>query len=400
MPDSRKVLIPDASNRAALAAIRSLGRRGCEVYAGTADTRCLGGMSRYAHRVVKHPSPARDPAGFAKAVAALAERFGIGTILPAADVPLNALSDNLAALPDHVRVLAPTPESLRIAHDKIRLVELCRTIGVPVPDSVVTDAPLDDTRVAALGFPLILKPRTSRFLRDGRWREAGVVVVTDRQHLAKVLAESAGAQDGAVLLQRWVPGEGRGIFLLAKDGEPRCVFAHRRIREKPPWGGVSTLCESARPEPTLLDYATRLVRALRWSGVAMVEFRWDPATGQSWLMEINGRFWGSMQLAIACGADFPWLLYEQEVLCRSSAGPTVRDGVRLWWVLGDLDHFLIRLRRGGVGEIGAAARDLRRTRQERSLHLDTFEVEDPVPFLFELGSWVTSVARGARRLVA
>ncbi len=40
----------------------------------------------------------------------------------------------------------------------------------------------------------------------------------------------------------------------------------------------------------------------------MVEFKADARTGTPYLMEINGRFWGSLQLAIDAGVDFPAIL--------------------------------------------------------------------------------------------
>jgi protein-tyrosine-phosphatase len=53
-----------------------------------------------------------------------------------------------------------------------------------------------------------------------------------------------------------------------------------------------------------------LVRAAGWHGVAMVEFKLDEVTGECRLMEVNGRFWGSLPLAVAAGADFPYYLVE------------------------------------------------------------------------------------------
>jgi len=48
---------------------------------------------------------------------------------------------------------------------------------------------------------------------------------------------------------------------------------------------------------------------MAWHGVAMVEFKVS-ADGTPYLMEVNARFWGSLQLAIDAGVDFPWLLYQ------------------------------------------------------------------------------------------
>ena len=106
-----------------------------------------------------------------------------------------------------------------------------------------------------------------------------------------------------ILLQRWQPGEGHGIELLAHEGRPLAAFQHRRLREVPVTGGASALRESVPLDPTLYDYASRLLRDLAWTGLAMVEFRLTPAGPE--LMEINGRVWGSLPLAVRAGMDFP-----------------------------------------------------------------------------------------------
>jgi len=54
------------------------------------------------------------------------------------------------------------------------------------------------------------------------------------------------------------------------------------------------------------EVASSLLSAARWSGVAMIEFR--VADDGRVPHEVNGPFWGSLQLAIDCGIDFPWLL--------------------------------------------------------------------------------------------
>jgi len=120
------------------------------------------------------------------------------------------------------------------------------------------------------------------------------------------------------------------------------TFAHRRLREKPPSGGVSVLAEAVVLEPALEAAALALLAELNWEGVAMVECKRDEANGgRPVLMEINGRFWGSLQLAIDAGVNFPALL----AACAGGTVPTPvrrwRIGTRLRWSWGDRDHLLI-----------------------------------------------------------
>jgi predicted ATP-grasp superfamily ATP-dependent carboligase len=60
----------------------------------------------------------------------------------------------------------------------------------------------------------------------------------------------------------------------------------------------------------------------------MVEYRYDPASRQAWLMEINGRFWGSLPLASYSGAEFGWLTYSVLGLKTVAEPPRVRAGLR------------------------------------------------------------------------
>jgi hypothetical protein len=108
-------------------------------------------------------------------------------------------------------------------------------------------------------------------------------------------------------------------------------------------------------------------------------------------MEINGRFWGSIQLAIAAGVDFPWLYVRQQWDGTPPEPVRADPRWRMWWLLGDLDHFLIRLKRGGLRELPRAAGDaLWRTREGHRLSFDTLAWDDPRPFLAELREWAAA----------
>src|ERR671923_161553 len=76
-----------------------------------------------------------------------------------------------------------------------------------------------------------------------------------------------------------------------------------------PSGGVSVLSESVPIDPALRAIAERILDRVRWHGVVMLEFKITPA-GAPCLIEANARFWGSLQLAIDAGVDFPYLLYQ------------------------------------------------------------------------------------------
>jgi hypothetical protein len=141
-------------------------------------------------------------------------------------------------------------------------------------------------------------------LADGRIAAHTVTYATDAGELRRKLAPHAS---GPVLLQPWLAGEGVGVELLMDQGRPIAAFQHRRLREVPPTGGASSLRESVEIDQVLYEHAVRLLCELSWTGLAMVEFR-RGTDGVGYLMEINGRVWGSLPLAVRAGMDFPALL--------------------------------------------------------------------------------------------
>ncbi len=304
-------------------------------------------------------------------------------------------------------VVIPFPElaDYEAASDKEHLMRVAAELGVPVPRQVVLDEPgsFEPEVLDELGIPLVLKPAHSAVSTPSGRIKFGVTIVTEEAGLRKALDRYPEAAY-PVLVQERIVGPGLGVFLLAWDGRTLASFAHRRIREKPPTGGVSVYRESVAVAPELRDYSERLLERFHWRGVAMVEFKQDAATGRSYLMEINGRFWGSLQLAIDSGVDFPEMLLRVTLgeACEPMLGFT--EGVRCRWLWGDVDHLLAMLRMPGSdrvahpglpGRLGALGRFLIPWRPGD--HFEVLRWDDLRPFGRETANWVADLRESRRR---
>ena len=303
-----RVLVTDAGRGSALAIIRSLGRRGWHVVAADADPGSPGFHSRYASGQVRYPSPAKDAAATVDRLHAAAVAHRIDLIIPVTDevlLPLSAARDRFAG----VSALAiPSAAALAVVGDKAATLELAARLGVPVPRScLVTTAAEAIERAADFRPPIVVKPVTSRVRTDAGAMAAFSVSYADGP---TSVGETMAGLEGrtAALLQEYCPGEGYGVELLLLDGRLVQAFQHHRLREVPFTGGASAYRESVPLDPVLLDHSIRLLAELRWSGLAMVEFKVGPDGPR--LMEINGRIWGSLPLAVRCGVDFPGGLAE------------------------------------------------------------------------------------------
>ena len=392
-----RVLVTDGELRSALAAVRSLGRAGHRVEVCSPTGASLAGASRHARADHRLPAPGSDPEGFARAVIDRARALEAEVVLPASEASMLAILPRRGTLGDAVIPFGEL-DAFRRLSDKERAGELAREVELETPEQRVLEVPAD-VDDPGLGWPVVIKPSRSLRAEGDRLREQGVGYAASPDELAARLAELPTAAY-PVLLQRRIEGPGTGVFLLRWEGETRAVFAHRRIREKPPSGGVSVCRESVAAEPELVARSERLLERAGWQGVAMVEFKVDARSGVPYLMEVNARLWGSLQLAVDAGVDFPRLLVEA-ALGRPSAGPPeYRNGVRCRWWWGEVDHLLARLRGRGAGAGGSGMAD-----RLRALGPflppwrpgDRYEVlrrDDRRPFLRETRRWLRDALSG------
>ncbi len=389
-----KVLVLGTDERSFLAVVRSLGRAGIEVHGGWTAPDAVARASRYLRVAHQLPPYAPGDDAWLRALTALldAERFDL--VVPTSDPTLIPLQLHQAALAPHARLYVLGARAFEVAFDKRKSLELAASLDIRVPREEVFATPADaDTVLRSFALPVVLKPRTS-FLPTDLGRKRVVRTATDAAALARGLA--AFAADGEVLVQERLAGVGAGVELIADQGRVLAAFQHLRVHE-PHTGGGSSYRTAVPVEPALGDAAARLMAALDYTGVAMVEFRGDPATSRWAFLEINGRFWGSLPLAIAAGADFPHWLYQLLVEGRRDFPQTYRAGLycRNWtrdagWLAENLRA--PRAARVPLARVAAeAARVL--VGRERS---DTFTLDDPRPGLVEAGRLLGRVADAVR----
>jgi predicted ATP-grasp superfamily ATP-dependent carboligase len=231
----------------------------------------------------------------------------VDLVLPVTDatiLPLSAARERFSGVS---RLALPEPEALEAAWDKLATVELGARLGIPVPRTCLARTAEEALACAPeIGWPLVMKPRRSCVLSDTGLEAFHVAFARDAEELERRMRGFEGRCD--VLLQAYSGGAGTGVELVCHEGRPLAAFQHERLREVPVHGGASSFRRSVPLDPVLYAHSTRLLAALGWSGIAMVEFKVGGCGPK--LMEINGRPWGSLPLAIASGVDFPRLLAE------------------------------------------------------------------------------------------
>jgi predicted ATP-grasp superfamily ATP-dependent carboligase len=390
-----RVLVTDGDERSALAVVRSLGRAAHDVYVCSRRGRSIAGASRYARADSSTKDPLHDPDGFAREVAAIAHRVGADIVIPVSEASLLAVLGNSHLFDGTIVPFADESDFRRVC-DKRAVLAAASELGIATPMQHTLREPDELPTLVASGelqFPVVLKPSRSVVSDPTRRSKVGVSYAADAQEL-HARAASYPRAAYPLLLQQRIVGPGIGVFVLRWNDRTVAAFSHRRLREKPPSGGVSVYAESIPLDPALLAHVEALLAHFAWRGVAMVEFKVDRATGTPYLMEINGRFWGSLQLAIAAGVDFPLLLCTVAQGKRVARQPAYEVGVRNRWWWGDVDHLIARIRRSNA-RLQLPPDSPSRTRAildffrwRRGDQNEVFKLNDAGPFLRETAHWL------------
>lgn len=390
-----RVLVTGAEEHQGLAVVRGLGAAGIEVVACGSSPRSLAFASRYATERRTYISPSESAARFVDDVLAIARETQPTLIMPSVETTLVALNAQRARVEAVAPLAAPAPEILEYALDKAKTLELAQRVGVPTPATAVGDSVEEIlSRSRSLRFPVAVKPRGNA-LHDSTVNSVGFKsrYAGSIDELARMLRPRA-SDAAALLVQAYARGTGRCVATVFRDGEPLELFAYARDREFPLSGGVSVLRRSIPLDEQLREYTCALLRAIRWTGIAMVEFKFDHATGQHVLMEINGRFQASTALSLDAGLNLPLLAACVFTGWTPPASAPYRTGVEERWLRGDLYALRDALRAGptrGARSTGSRPRRrdvLRRFLEDfrRGMHYDEFARGDTGPALEELGT--------------
>ncbi|HPQ68789.1 MAG TPA: glycosyltransferase [bacterium] len=389
MNDRRNVLITCAAQNAALACARSLHRAGWRVSLVDHDVRAKGFASRACDHYEVLPSPLEEPERYAQQIIAYLNRNTVELLIPVTDAAIFALLPFKKTLERLTKIPWPSPEALHAAVDKVQTFNLAERLGFPLPAGVTIDDP--QAALPALPYPVAIKPQ-----QLGEGGKLAVRYADDEDALRAVFASWPGDAFPALVQERIV-GPGEGYFGVWRHGEPVVECAHRRLRENPPSGGVSTLREAIELPDDMRELARKLLGEWRWHGPAMVEFKRSRRDGKPYLIEVNGRLWGSLQLAIDAGIDIP--VAAAAVALGEDVPPMhYTPGVRTRWLKGDLDALLSRWRKTAdlppdAPSRGAWTRAFLLDFLNPNIYYDSWRWRDLRPFFREIVAWQKNILR-------
>lgn len=369
--------------RSTYATLRNLAEHGLRVVVSDSNRIGMCQFSRLKKGFCRYESPFVDEKQFISDIKKIISHHKPALLLPSHD-ETEVLARHREAFGNETFLPIPDISQLILANDKEKSARIANECELPVPFTLEWKSISD--------LHGVLKKKTAKYvikLRKGNSAKGVFYPETIDAAIStveKLINMYSLSKDRLPIVQEKITGEGWGVSCLYWHGERIVHFTHRRIREKIETGGTSTLREH-QPNELLEKMAFRLLDKMKWHGLAMVEFKYNPETNEGWFIEINPRLWGSIHLPISSGVEFPWLLYlcataGPEAAKKYQASQKIKYPWRSRWYLGDCIVALNKISKGRL------LTGLQLLLPGKTDTYDDLHVDDPGGFLGEAGYYL------------
>jgi predicted ATP-grasp superfamily ATP-dependent carboligase len=322
-----KVLVTDGNYNQTLSIVRTLGKKGLFVSVISNKPYALASLSKYCKKLILSP-PVIEEESFIKFLYKITPQFDL--LIPVGSNSVRVVSKYKERLSKFVNIELPSAQSVFIALNKKETYKLAQKLNIPIPHTYYPTEIEEVEKIShTIIYPVVIKALEDRGIHIVKYIKTQSQLFKE---YIRVCEFYKFRSPNLPMIQQYVEGDGYGFFALYEKGKVKRIFMHHRIREYPVTGGASSCAESFW-DPRLKEYGKKLLDTLKWHGPCMVEFKGN--RGNYKLMEINPKFWGSLDLALACGVDFPYLL------CKIARGERIKYSekyrlkVKLHWPLSD-----------------------------------------------------------------
>ena len=330
-----RILVLDCFTRMGMSVINALDRS-YELIGGTAGER--GQLLRGVDRLLRsprlsdlfdYPHANIDARAFQAAILEACDRYRPAAVFPASTASaygLARLRRDFGSDPGTTFVIDEYERLVQFA-DKWRLYELSVKLGIPTPLTVLPSEGLDI--VGALGLPVVVKPRLGEGAR-------GMHIARTEEELDALLVapQRVGAlpdQGHPYIAQQFVGGKIHNVGACMLRGQALSMMTQQRVLTRHEFGGTGFVHQTTR-EPEIMEYGTRLLADVEWSGLVLLEFLRDEEGGFH-LIDGNPRVWASTELTVAAGMNV--CQQAVDILVLGKEPPAVTEykvGLTLRWL--------------------------------------------------------------------
>lgn len=326
-----KVIITHGRSLQSLVAAQSLGTHGVEVIGCDSTPMMTLSFSKYVKDTFLHAEPETNRDQYLKDLKSNIQRLKPSDNTPYLLMPIHSntrlIAEHKHLFQNDIKVTTPNFEAIQKVFPKHNLVKTAREYEIQIPATqIIRDESDLISKAEEIGYPVFLK------VPDGSGGK-GLIKADHPDELQtgyeKIKKQSGSATDeNPMLLQEGVEGDDFCCSGLFKDGELVTGMVHYNIQRFPYEGGFGVVRETIPAEP-LLEISKRLMKPLKWTGVAQLDYRWNGGDeSDAYLIEINPRFFASLFHTVESGIDYPWLLYQLLVEGKPDSIPSPEIGVR------------------------------------------------------------------------
>jgi len=323
------VFVPDGSTRISLAVVRSLGKKGYKVACGDERLLSMSAYSKYCIKSFRYPPTSKSIKKYHYWLIDFLKKNNVKVYLPILDITTKHAVQNQEEISKYTKMYVPDYESYLSLSQKNRALKIARKIGLNVPESIEITNKNDLNKVKKLNYPVIIKAIECAGGRGNRICNEYKEVLNNYDYLDKTY--------GKCIVSEYFPpgGDSLGVScLIGENNDIINVFCHKKLKQYPPEGGQSVLCKSYEHKEAK-EAAIKILRYVKYKGVALVELKINPKDGKLYFMEVNPRFWGSISLPIVAGIDFPYNVYKLALGEKVKKKHSYRKGIMCRWYAGE-----------------------------------------------------------------
>jgi predicted ATP-grasp superfamily ATP-dependent carboligase len=314
MKNKKSVLIIGLSTQTELAFIRSLGKHGIKIYGLGINKNNIGFFSKYLTKGYISPT-FEEEEKFIDFVEKILEKHKIDYVMAHGFAALEnvfvVLNKYRARIEKTSKLMFPPGEIFDKVLDKNKTLQLAKNLDIPIPKTIVIYDINELDNCKNLRFPVVVKPSSRNYQNHNLLKMDFRREYFHNFHaLQEFVSKFKPYQFFPVMIQEYCNGEEIGFPILMNKGKCVACMQYKILRTLPVNGGTPIYRETVKMNPLLKEYSVRLLKAMKWEGVAEIDYFADNKDDNIKLLEVNGRFWGSLALSIYSGIDFPYLLYK------------------------------------------------------------------------------------------
>jgi D-aspartate ligase len=298
---STPVTVLPSPHHGGLGITRSLGRLGISVFNVDGGRWCPSFFSRYSKGKLHCDLDALSGEQAAQWLLKLGQRIGARSILmPTTDGAARFLADHALALREQFIFPEQNPELVHSLSSKKEMHCLAHRCQIPTPATLFPQTRTDFLATPhEIGLPLMVKG-----IRGDSWNRASkskVLVRTTAQFL-KLYEVVSDAAIPDLIVQEYVPGNEDTVWMFNGyfDRNSVCLagFTGRKVRQCPIYTGVASLAVCEKNEP-VENSAKTFMKALKYSGIVDIDFRYDARDGKYKILDVNSRIGSTFRLFVS-----------------------------------------------------------------------------------------------------